>query len=138
MGTVWWRAAMLGYEGIFPPEAPPMPGGEMGDEEVKQEYVERETKRLQVSIQDALKKEAASKVPLTRVVAVHFPPLYSNGVETAFSKLIQDFAPKVCIYGHLHGKDLGAAKVEGTFHGVSYRCASCDQVDFTPTLVARV
>jgi GNAT superfamily N-acetyltransferase len=34
MGTVWWRAAMLGYEGIFPPEAPPMPP----PEEVAQEW----------------------------------------------------------------------------------------------------
>jgi GNAT superfamily N-acetyltransferase len=34
MGLVWWRAAMLGYEGIFPPEAPPMPP----PEEVAQEW----------------------------------------------------------------------------------------------------
>jgi GNAT superfamily N-acetyltransferase len=34
MGTVWWRAAMLGYEGIFPPEAPPMPP----PDEVAQEW----------------------------------------------------------------------------------------------------
>jgi GNAT superfamily N-acetyltransferase len=25
MGTVWYRAAMVGYEGIFPPEAPALP-----------------------------------------------------------------------------------------------------------------
>jgi GNAT superfamily N-acetyltransferase len=28
MGTVWRRAALVGYEGIFPPEAPPLPEGE--------------------------------------------------------------------------------------------------------------
>src|SRR6185503_3545283 len=52
------------------PEAPPMPGGEMGDEHIRPEQIEREAGRLQRSLQDALEQERHSQRPLTRVVAV--------------------------------------------------------------------
>jgi hypothetical protein len=38
----------------------------------------------------------------------------------------------------LHGKELGPAKIEGTWDNVTYRCTSCDQVDFCPTLICHV
>jgi predicted phosphohydrolase len=60
------------------PEAPPMPGGEMGDEAADTSYVEREARRLKISFDDAQAKERVAGQPLRRVVAVHFPPLYAN------------------------------------------------------------
>jgi predicted phosphohydrolase len=116
------------------PEAPPMPGGEMGDEQARTDYVERETNRLQLSINDALAKEKASAVPLVRVAAVHFPPLYSNGRETAFSKVIEGYQPKVCVYGHLHAAGIAAGFV-GERAGVRYVLASCDAAQFKPVLL---
>lgn len=116
------------------PEAPPMPGGEMGDEEVKTDYVEREARRLQLSIDDALAREKASKEKLRRVVAVHFPPLYSNRTATAFSARIEAFAPEVCVYGHLHGPGIAAGFV-GEHGGVRYVLASCDAAGFSPVLL---
>jgi predicted phosphohydrolase len=116
------------------PEAPKMPGGEMGDEEVRADYVERETNRLRLSVADALKREKASPAPLTRVVAVHFPPLYANAAETAFSKEIEAFGPKVCVYGHLHGPGI-AAGFTGDRAGVKYVLASCDAAKFSPVLL---
>ena len=112
------------------PEAPQLPGGEMGAEEVRTDYVERETRRLQLSIDDALAKEKAAG-PLTRVVAVHFPPLYSNGTETAFSRVVESFAPKVCVYGHLHAAGIPAG-FTGMRNGVRYVLASCDAAGFKP------
>src|SRR5678815_5600236 len=38
------------------PQAPPMPGGEMGDERADGGYVEREARRLALSIEDAQKR----------------------------------------------------------------------------------
>jgi predicted phosphohydrolase len=122
-GTRLWTA----------PEAPAMPGGEMGDEEQKPDYIERETRRLRASIDDAKAKEKANPA-LTRVVAVHFPPLYSNAIETAFSKEIEAFGPKVCVYGHLHGPGISAG-FTGERAGVRYVLASCDAAKFAPALL---
>ncbi len=115
------------------PEAPPMPGGEMGDEEVKADYVTREVNRLNLSIEDANKKLAASPGK-TRVCAVHFPPLYSNGLSTAFSEVIEAWKPATCIYGHLHGPGITAG-FTGPRAGVNYVLASCDAAGFSPVLL---
>lgn len=120
-GTRLWTA----------PEAPPMPGGEMGDEPVKPEYIEREVRRLNLSIDDAnLKLKAAPG--LTKVVAVHFPPLYANAKETAFSRALEAWSPSVCVYGHLHGQEGWAAGFTGEHGGVRYVLASCDAAGFSP------
>jgi predicted phosphohydrolase len=116
------------------PEAPPMPGGEMGAEEVRTDYVERETRRLHLSVEDAQRQSAAAPSPLVRVAAVHFPPLYSNGVETAFSRELDGYHPEVCVYGHLHGPGIPAGFV-GDHHGTRYVLASCDAAGFAPVLL---
>jgi hypothetical protein len=118
------------------PEAPSMPGGEMGDEGANADYVERECRRLEKSFAHALELEKTSTTPLTRVAAVHFPPLYSNGLETAFSRRIESFAPEVCVYGHLHGPGIGAGFV-GEHGGVRYQLASCDAAGFAPMELLR-
>ena len=116
------------------PEAPSLPGGEMGAEVVKTDYVERESRRLERSIEDAKTKEKASAQPLRRVIAVHFPPIYANGVETAFSRIIEAFQPGVCVYGHLHSTGIPAGFV-GERAGVRYVLASCDAAGFSPMLL---
>lgn len=115
-------------------EAPSMPGGELGDERASVDYVEREARRLGLSIEDARKKMLATP-GLTRVVAVHFPPLYANQKPTAFSTLIEAFAPPVCVYGHLHGAAGFAAGFQGEHGGVRYVLASCDFAGFKPVLL---
>lgn len=119
------------------PEAPPMPGGEMGDEEVRTDYVERETRRLMLSIEDARTREAKATTPLRRIVAVHFPPLYANAKQTAFSDTVESFQPRVCVYGHLHGPGIAAGFV-GERNGVRYVLASCDAAGFSPVLLDEV
>lgn len=116
------------------PEAPPMPGGEMGDEPVDFDLVEREARRLALSIDDARKGMRATP-GLTRVVAVHFPPLYANRKPTVFSTLIEAFQPAVCVYGHLHGTEGFAAGFQGEHGGVRYVLASCDAAGFRPVLL---
>ena len=113
------------------PEAPKMPGGEMGDEAPKADYVVRETNRLQLSLDHAKTLEGADTV---RVVAVHFPPLYANGVETAFSRTLEAWKPATCVYGHLHGPGIGAG-FTGLRNDVKYVLASCDAAGFSPVLL---
>ena len=115
-------------------EAPPMPGGEMGDEQADAQYVEREARRLSLSFEDAGKR-LQSTPGLTRVVAVHFPPLYANRRPTVFSTLIEAFQPAVCVYGHLHGTQGIAAGFQGEHGGVRYVLASCDAAGFKPVLL---
>jgi hypothetical protein len=116
------------------PEAPPMPGGELGDERVDTGFVEREARRLTFSIDDA-RRALRSGPGLVPVVAVHFPPLYVNQKPTAFSALIEAFRPAVCVYGHLHGKEGIAAGFQGEHGGVRYVLASCDAAGFRPVLL---
>lgn len=117
------------------PEAPPLPGGEMGDVQSHAGYVERETRRLALSIEDALEKERQLGGKLSRVVATHFPPLYSNGLPTAFSSLIERYQPDVCVYGHLHAAGIPAG-FTGERTGTRYVLASCDAAGFSPVLLA--
>jgi predicted phosphohydrolase len=130
-----WRIA--GSRLWTAPEAPELPGGDLGGEQVRADYVEREVIRLGRSFQDALEREKADSVPLRRIAAVHFPPLYSNGVDTAFSRAIESFRPAVCVYGHLHGPGIPAGYV-GERNGVRYVIASCDAAGFAPVLLDEV
>lgn len=116
------------------PEAPPMPGGEMGDEKPQVDMVERETRRLNLSFDAAREIEKKSGSPVVKVVATHFPPLYSNGLETAFSKAIEAYGPVICVYGHLHGPGIAAGFV-GERNSVRYVIASCDAAGFAPVLL---
>ncbi len=120
------------------PQAPSMPGaGELGDPLAKPEFVEREVRRLQLSIDAAHKHEQASSGQLVRIAATHFPPRYSNGLETVFSKSIEAWKPVVCVYGHLHGEGISAGFV-GQGGGVRYVLASCDAAQFQPVLIHEV
>lgn len=112
------------------PEAPPLPGGEMGDEPPSADYVQRETTRLERSLEEArgLRGRSPGLIP---VVATHFPPLYAGPRPTAFSPLIEAFRPAVCVYGHLHGPGIAAGFV-GEHGGVRYVLASCDAAGFRP------
>ena len=62
---------------------------------------------------------------------MHFPPLYSNGLETAFSRTLEAWKPRVCVYGHLHGPGIGAGFV-GDHGGVRYVLASATRPSSSP------
>jgi predicted phosphohydrolase len=80
---------------------------------------------------------AAARPRGVRICLFHYPPIPPMQTSSRFTPLIATSGATFCIYGHLHGTELGPAKVEGTFQGVTYRCTSCDQVGFAPTLVLR-
>jgi uncharacterized protein len=113
-----------------------------GDERTTQDidaWLQREEHELQLSILALQKLEADAGQPCAlKICLFHYPPIPPGRTASRFTPLIEQAGAQHCIYGHLHGQELGAAKVEGTWNNVSYRCTSCDQIDFTPALICRV
>jgi predicted phosphohydrolase len=131
------RLIIAGTRGWTVPEAPRMDvSGEMGDETYRPDLVLRESERLKGSL--AAAEALAAKTPdAIKLVAMHFPPLWANAKETAFSRQIEAFKPKVCVYGHLHGAGISAGFV-GEHGGVPYRLVSCDAAKFSPVQILEV
>lgn len=101
-------------------------------------WLDREERELEMSIAALDALEQARGTPLAvRICCFHYPPIPPGRSQSRFSKRIREAGATWCVYGHLHGKELGPAKVEGLLDGVEYRCTSYDQINFTPTLIGR-
>lgn len=85
----------------------------------------RELIRLEMSLSSA--RKLSSDAPL--ICMTHFPPLTPQLLDTDVTALLEKYNVNFLIYGHLHGASLKNA-FNGTHNGVSYRCASCDGLDF--------
>jgi len=92
------------------------------DEKVYQ----RELMRLRMSLEQARKLGGEDVT-----VMLHFPPLFADGIGTAFTDLLEEFAVKRVVYGHLHGAGIKIA-FEGERAGIEYRLVSCDALSFCP------
>jgi uncharacterized protein len=98
-----------------------------------QAWLDREQAELAASIAHLDAQDAtAGRQRGLRICLFHYPPIPPGRTASRFTPLIEAAGASWCIYGHLHGKQVGPAKVEGSFNGVSYRCTSCDQVGFAP------
>jgi predicted phosphohydrolase len=103
------------------------------------EWLAREEHELKLSIAalDQIDK-AAGRARGLRICLFHYPPIPPAQRASRFTPLIEAAGATWCIYGHLHGTEVGAAKVEGAFNGVTYLCTSCDQVGFAPKRITSV
>jgi len=91
----------------------------------------REIERLKLSI-DAGRKLGGCVPGGKRTIAlIHYPPRYSDGRETAAVPLLQQANVQLCVYGHLHGRDLKYG-FQGDAEGIRYVLASVDAIDFQP------
>lgn len=87
----------------------------------------RELIRLELSIQEGIKKYGENK-PI--IVCMHYPPTISSlGENSEFVKMMKKYNVRVCIYGHLHGEAHSEA-VEGIDLGIDLRLVSCDYLNF--------
>lgn len=101
-------------------------------------WLEREARELDLSIAALETLAAQHDQPLAaRICCFHYPPIPPGRRHSQFASRIQAAGATWCIYGHLHGKELGPTKIGGEIDGVTYLCTSCDQIDFTPTLIGR-
>ena len=84
----------------------------------------REAIRLELSLQAAVKEEAA-----TIITAFHYPPLFAPAEQTAFTDLLEKYSVQHCVYGHIHGEN-HVITFEGEREGINYKLVSCDTQDF--------
>jgi hypothetical protein len=88
--------------------------------EKEEKIINRETIRLNLSLQDAKKYEGE------KIAVFHYPP---DGIP-GLTALMKENGIKRCIHGHVHGYPLLPATYEK--EGITYINVSADQIGFTP------
>lgn len=96
-------------------------------EEADEKKINRELLRLELSINEGIKKYGDDK---EIIVCMHYPPTTKTLLEKSrFIEIMQKYNIKRCIYGHLHGEGLKEA-VEGDVGGIELSLVSADYLDF--------
>ncbi|MHC5067040.1 MAG: metallophosphoesterase [Planctomycetota bacterium] len=160
----WWPKSQTKLNGLLPPRtyaikkracringlslfgarggdfAPLKRYGDSRSQEAIDTALAKEEQELQRSLEhlEQLEREGSGDGPWQglRICLFHYPPLPPGANGSRFTRIISEAGAAFCIYGHLHGSDASPARFEGTIAGTQYRCASCDQIGFTPTLIA--
>lgn len=105
-------------------------GWVLNDIQENQKIANREKQRLEISLQEGIKKYGANK---EIIVCLHYPPisdsLNMSTNETELLKIMKKYNVAKCIYGHLHGA-AHKSVVEGIHYGIEYQMVSCDYTDF--------
>ena len=100
------------------------------DREEDSKMIKRECGRLELSINDGIKKYGNNK----EIIAfLHYPPLTKeykyHPEKSEFVQIFNKYGIKRCYYGHLHGKAHNDA-VEGEVNGINYKLISADYLKF--------
>ncbi len=103
-------------------------GWTQSDDNEDKRLVKRELIRLELSIQDGIKKYGKEK-PI--IVCMHYPPIVkgNNYTRVEFAELMEKYNVKQCIYGHLHGTSQ-VGLIEGKINNIDYKMVSCDYTNF--------
>ena len=107
------------------------PAGDTKLSEEDQKIYQRELIRTESALQAAQRLAGDSK-PI--IAMLHYPPLYDNERDTAFTALFEKYQVSQVIYGHLHAESIRLA-FDGEHHGVRYRLTSCDALHFQVTSI---
>lgn len=85
----------------------------------------REAGRLKLSLNKAIGEP---------IVFLHYPPIYAGIYCKEIMDVLLEYNIKRCLYGHLHGPAISAAKV-GNFYNIDFSLISSDYLNFTPLLI---
>ncbi len=100
------------------------------DDAEDKRLVEREVKRLELSLKDGIEKHGENE---EIIVNMHYPPITSynvqNNIPSPFIDMMKKYKVKKCIYAHLHGIAINEA-IEGNYEGIEMKLVSCDSLDF--------
>jgi len=94
-----------------------------GDDE---KIYKRELIRLELSLESA-RKDGFSQF----IVTLHYPPFSPSLNDSGFTEIMQRYDVKICLYGHLHGKDHSRA-FTGIRDNIRYFFVSSDYLNFCP------
>lgn len=119
---IYGDIAVAGARGWLLPDSP-------GTSEEDRRIAQREVERLRLSL-SALRGRRYEAL----IVMMHFPPLRRLDEATPFTELIAAAGAQICVYGHLHGRDIETA-AQGSRQGVEYRLVSADALTFVPQQV---
>lgn len=104
-------------------------GWKLGEEELNQKILKRELIRLELSLQEGIKRFGKEKPIIT---CMHYPPTNKELLaDSCFIKLMQKYQVKKCLYGHLHSEAITKEVIEGNIGGVELELVSSDYLDFT-------
>ena len=105
-------------------------GWVQSDEAEDKRLVLREIARLELSIQDGIKRYGEGK---NIIVCMHYPPITNynlqNNVPSGFIQVMKKYNVKECVYGHLHGVSIKEA-IQGNVDGINLKLVSSDSLDF--------
>ena len=101
-------------------------GWNLLDTENSSKMIKRESIRLQLAIEDGIKKYGDDK---EIIVFMHYPPISNTNKKSEFLKILKQYDIKRCYYGHLHGKSHQDA-VEGLVDGIEFKLISADYLNF--------
>lgn len=99
--------------------------GEEHDEKV----YNRELLRLEMSIEDALKK-GAEKI----IVMLHYPPVTKISRSQEILDLLSKYGVEKVVYGHIH-YDARHICINGIYNNIQYLCTSADIINFDPVRI---
>ena len=88
---------------------------------------ERELKRIELSLDAAIKKESENIIVMS-----HYPPTNDKLEPSGFTEIYEKYNIKKVVYGHLHGKESFEVGLQGEHNGVKYYLTSSDYLDFKP------
>ena len=107
-------------------------GWSFNDTENSSKMEEREGRRLELSIQDGIKKYGEDK---EFIAMIHYPPLtkqmISQNEDSIYTKILKKYGIKKCLYAHLHSYAHQEA-FEGEIDGITYKLVSSDYLKFDP------
>ena len=101
-------------------------GWNLLDTENSSKMIKRESIRLQLAIEEGIKKYGDDK---GIIVFMHYPPISNTNKKSEFLKILKQYDIKRCYYGHLHGKSHQDA-VEGIVDGIEFKLISADYLNF--------
>ena len=101
--------------------------GTDGFSEHDRKIYDREAARLRLSLEEG-KKQGIKKI----IGVLHYPPTNDKHQASDFTRLMEEYGVKTCVYGHLHGKDVFPYGLKGIYNGVEYRLVSLDYLQAKP------
>ena len=105
-------------------------GWVQSNEEEDKRIVNRETLRLELSLQNGIKKYGESK-PI--IVCMHYPPITNYNLQnqkpSPFMQIMKKYNVQKCIYGHLHSMAINDA-IQGNIDRIELQLVSADSVNF--------
>jgi len=133
-GTRLWDTPQVAYHDHIVWQGEPI-SAELGPDQAAaaEKVFRREMGKLERSL-EALPQAAGS-----RLAMVHYPPVSPGLAANEMTALFERARVSHVVFGHLHALDPARAdEIGGEARGVTYHCAACDFIDFSPLLICEI